>query len=270
MNVILFKQIIQNAVVGEISEEMILCLIRAGMVLTNVQVGKLLLLQDSSDNIGTAMESSLKTTMTKAKKETRTTATKHPKKGSNEFGNVKKYTTSQSKLTKDFDATQLSVGKTKQIAIKHCTDSTNGKKQSFSDTIEISSDTAIDSNKTYDSQETISEEKTDTDFLENTVDAVALQHPPVLQQHKTKSVMSVIRKEKGKGKAIKASSDSEELSSPAILKSYSQFKTKKMKVMSEEITTPEHMFRNKMDLKLPGETQPVFKSVLETKTSETI
>ena len=37
--------------------------------------------------------------------------------------------------------------------------------------------------------------------------------------------------------------------------------------MSEEITTPEHMF-SKMDLKLPGETQPVFKSVLETKTSE--
>ena len=116
--------------------------------------------RDSSDNIGTAMESLLKTTTTKAKKETRTTATKHPKKGSNEFGNVKKYTTSQSKLTKDFDATQLSVGKTKQIAIKHCTDSTNGKKQSFSDTIEINSDTAIDSNKTFDSQETISEEKT--------------------------------------------------------------------------------------------------------------
>jgi hypothetical protein len=36
--------------------------------------------------------------------------------------------------------------------------------------------------------------------------------------------------------------------------------------MSEEIT--EHMFSNKMDLKLLGETQPVFKFVLETKTSE--
>ena len=76
------------------------------------------------------------------------------------------------------------MGKTKQIAIKNCTDSTNGKKQSFLDTIEISSDTAIDSNKTYDSQEPISEEKTDTDFLENTVDAVALQQSPVLQKNK--------------------------------------------------------------------------------------
>ena len=34
MNVILFEQIIQNIIVGNFSEEMILCLIRAGMVLT--------------------------------------------------------------------------------------------------------------------------------------------------------------------------------------------------------------------------------------------
>ena len=86
MIVILLKQIIQNAVVGEISEEMILCIIRAGMVLTNVQVWKTFAVsRDSSDNIGTAMESSLKTTITKVKKDTRTTATKHPKKGRNEF-----------------------------------------------------------------------------------------------------------------------------------------------------------------------------------------
>ena len=38
MNVILCKQIRQNDVVGNISEEMILRLIRAGMVVTNVQV----------------------------------------------------------------------------------------------------------------------------------------------------------------------------------------------------------------------------------------
>ena len=49
---------------------------------------------------------------------------------------------------------------------------------------------------------------------------------------------------------------------------YSQVKTEKMKVMSGEITTAEHSFMNKMDLKLPGETQPVFKSVLEAKISE--
>ena len=57
-----------------------------------------------------------------------------------------------------------------------------------------------------------------------------------------------------KGKAIKASSDSEEFSHPAIVKSSSQFKTKKMKVRSGEIITSEHMLRNKMDLKFLGET----------------
>ena len=38
-----------------------------------------------------------------------------------------------------------------------------------------------------------------------------------------------------------------------------------MKVRSGEIITSEHMFRNKMDLKFLGETQPVFKSVVELK-----
>ena len=40
MNVVLFQKIIQNIVKEQISEEMILCLIRAGMVLTNVSVWK--------------------------------------------------------------------------------------------------------------------------------------------------------------------------------------------------------------------------------------
>ena len=44
MNVIRFKQIIQNFIVEDFSEEMILCLIRAGMVLSVVQLWKLLLL----------------------------------------------------------------------------------------------------------------------------------------------------------------------------------------------------------------------------------
>ena len=74
--------------------------------------------------------------------------------------------------------------------------------------------------------------------------------------------------EKGKGKAIKASADLEEFSGPAILKSYFQFKTKRMKVKSEEIPTAEHIFRKKMNLKLLGKIQPVFKSVFENKTSE--
>ena len=106
-------------------------------------------------------------------------------------------TTSQSKFKKASDATQLLVGKTKQIAKKQVTDSTNEKKQSFW-IIETSMDTAIDSIKTYESQETISEERTDTDFHKNTMDAVALQHPPVFQQQKTKSVMPVIGKRKWK------------------------------------------------------------------------
>ena len=76
-------------------------------------------------------------------------------------------------------------------------------------------------------------------------------------------------KGKEKNKPIKASSDSEEFSSPAILKNHSQFRTKKMKAMSEEIITPEHMFRTKMDLKLPGKTQPVFKSVWKRKKRKT-
>ena len=167
MNVILFKQIREYAVVGNISEEMILCLIRAGMVVTNVQVWKTFAIsRHSSNNIGTTMGSLLNTTL-------------------------------QSKFKKASDATQLSVGKTKQIAKKQVTDSTNEKKQSFLDIIEISSDTTVDSNKTFDSQETISKERTDTDLLENTMDAAALQHPPVFQQQKTKSVMPVIGKRKG-------------------------------------------------------------------------
>ena len=57
---------------------------------------------------------------------------------------------------------------------------------------------------------------------------------------------------KGKNKPIKASSDSEEFSCPAILKSPSQFRTKRVKLMSEETISPQHMFRTKMDLKLLG------------------
>ena len=45
MNAILFKQIIQDAIVGEMSEEMILCLIRAEMVRMSM-CGKLVPLQE--------------------------------------------------------------------------------------------------------------------------------------------------------------------------------------------------------------------------------
>ena len=68
-------------------------------------------------------------------------------------------------------------------------------------------------------------------------DADTFQHSPVLQQ-KTKSVMPEFYKGKGKNKPIKTSSDSEEFSSPAILSSYSQFKSEKSKMMTEETNTP--------------------------------
>ena len=79
MNGIRFKQIIQDAIIGGISEE---------------------------------------------KKETWTTATKHPKKECSEliFGNVKNHTKSQSKLTKALNATVLSVGETQHVDNKHRTE----------------------------------------------------------------------------------------------------------------------------------------------------
>ena len=56
-----------------------------------------------------------------------------------------------------------SVGKMQLSGNKSYTYLTNEMKQSLSDIIEISSDTVVESDKTYDSQETISEEKTETD-----------------------------------------------------------------------------------------------------------
>ena len=73
MNVVLFK-ILHNAITGEISEEMIACLIRAGMVLANVQVWITLVSSRDSDNINrTTKGTMLKTTMSKTKKSAKTT-----------------------------------------------------------------------------------------------------------------------------------------------------------------------------------------------------
>ena len=69
MNIILFKQIIQDTIVGNISEEMILCLIRAGMVLTNANVWKTFAIaRDSSNYIDNTMKSTQKTNLAKGKK----------------------------------------------------------------------------------------------------------------------------------------------------------------------------------------------------------
>ena len=127
MNVVLFKQIIQNAITGDISEEMILCLIRAGMVLMNVQVWKTFVSSRDSGNINrTTKGIVLKTTLNKAKKSTRTTTTKNSKKGSRESEIVKK-NTSQPKVGKALDATQLSEGKTILTDKTHATDSIDTK-----------------------------------------------------------------------------------------------------------------------------------------------
>jgi len=79
----------------------------------------------------------------------------------------------------------------------------------------------------------------------------------------------LIKKGNGKSNTVKASSNSEEFSSPAILASYSQFKSGKRKMDTVETNSSEHCFSNKMDLKLPVH-QPVFKSILETNTLENI
>ena len=74
---------------------------------------------------------------------------------------------SPSKAIKDRDATQLSERQISLTDETNATDSINAKKQSLSGIIEMCLDTAGDSNTTFDSQETISKELTDTDFLKN-------------------------------------------------------------------------------------------------------
>ena len=84
MNVILFKQIIQDAIVGEISEEMILCLIRAGMVLKKVNVWKTFAVaRDSSDSIVTAINVVQKNIKAEANKETYKAKKKLSRKATN-------------------------------------------------------------------------------------------------------------------------------------------------------------------------------------------
>ena len=66
MNVVIFQQIIQDNVIESISEEMILCLIRAGMVLTNVSLWKTFAIaRDSSYEIGNTMKYTRNATLKK-------------------------------------------------------------------------------------------------------------------------------------------------------------------------------------------------------------
>ena len=76
--------------------------------------------------------------------------------------------------------------------------------------------------------------------------------------------MSEAKSEKGKRRIVRTSSDSEDFISPTILKSQSMCKSKKLKKMSKEILHSDFS----LDLKTQGDTQPVFKSVWDTKISE--
>ena len=116
-------------------------------------------------------------------------------------------------------------------------DTANEMKQSLSDIIEISLDTVVESAKTSDSHETISNEKAESDFFKNSGNSETLQHTPELQQN-AKSVKSEFQKGKEKWKPIKVSSDSKEFSSPAIMKSHSKFKMKRMNEMPTKIYNP--------------------------------
>jgi hypothetical protein len=105
MNVVLFN-VLHNVIKGEISEEMVACLIRAGMVLANVQVWITLVSSRDSDNINrTTKGIMLKTKMSKTKKSAKTTKTES-KKGSSASEIIKK-DIAPSKATNNRDAMQL-------------------------------------------------------------------------------------------------------------------------------------------------------------------
>ena len=87
------------------------------------------------------------------------------------------------------------------------TDSYVKRKQSWSADIGKSSHSVSDLDKSYDSQSTISEEMTETEFT---------------------SVMSKSKSEKSKRRIVRTSSDSEDFISPTILKSQSMHKSKKV------------------------------------------
>ena len=264
MNIILFKQIIQDNIVGNIYEEMILCLIRAGMVLTNANVWKTFAIaRDSSNYIDNTMKSTRKTNLAKGNKEAWTKSKKKTSKENKESGKWKNLVKAKSKRI-DMEVDKEGF---KFSDYTRNTEGTNEKKQDFSGIIVISSDSVTNSANTVDSQETVSEGKTDTDMLENTGCVNTTKQIPVLQQKAT-SAMSESMTGKGKRRIIRTSSDSEDFSSPAILKRQSQSKVEKSKILSKEIHHSELSFNNTMDLKIQEENQPVFKSIRDTKKLE--
>ena len=106
MNVVLFQQIIHNNIEGIISEEMILCLIRAGMVLTNVSFWKTFAIaRDSSYEVSNIMKYTRRATSTgqkqiKSRKITNAEAKKFERK--EKSSNATKYQSSNHK--RDIDS----------------------------------------------------------------------------------------------------------------------------------------------------------------------
>jgi len=224
MNVVLFQQIIHNNIEGVISEEMILCLIRAGMVLTNVSFWKTFAIaRDSSYEVSNIMKYTRRATSTgqkqiKSRKITNAEAKKfeHKEKSSN----ATKY---QSRYHKcDVDRFAKS-------------------KQSWETDIGNSSDAINDLEKSCDSQETISEELTETEI-----------NPE----------MSKSKFGKGKRRIIRTSSNSEEFSYKSKLESQpmkskgvssdSQRSTYAFDLKSQKNTKP--VFKSIRDTKIPKKT----------------
>ena len=219
MNVVLFQQIIHDNIEGIISEEMILCLIRAGMVLTNVSLWKTFAIaRDSSYEVINTMKYTRRATSTGQKqiisrKVTNAKAKKFERK--EKSSNATKYQSSNHK--RDIDS-----------YVKN--------KQSCEEYIGNSSDTTTDLEKSFDSQETISEELTETEII------------PVRSKSKS---------EKGKRRIVRTSSDSEDFSYKSKLESQSM----KSKSMLSDNQRSTHAF----DLKSQENTKPVFKSIRDTK-----
>ena len=218
MNVVLFQQIIHD----NISEEMILCLIRAGMVLTNVSFWKTFATaRDSSYEVTNIMKYTRRATSTeqiKSRKITNAEVKKfeHKEKSSN----ATKYQSSYHKCDMDRFA---------------------NSKQSWKTDIGYSSDTISDLEKSCDSQETISEELTETEI-----------NPE----------MSKPKSGKGKRRIIRTSSNSEEFSYKSKLESQpmkskgvssdSQCSTYAFDLKSQENTKP--VFKSIRDTKMPQKT----------------
>ena len=232
------KLLIECNIKEQISEEMILCLIRAGMVLTNVSVWKTFATaRDSCYDIGNTMKYTRKTALItglneKQTKNKRVTNTGLKKSGKQKFFSNIKLKTSNPVTFKN---------KSLSSKYKSNADSYEERKRSGLVDVGINLDLECNLDKSFDSQDTISEEMTETEFSD---------------------VMSKPKSEKGKRRIVRTSSDSEDFIHPTVMKSHSVHKmlkhTSKKSLCSD----------SSLELKSQGNVQPVFKSIWDTNESE--